>query len=181
MKSRPSAPTRVETIAPNATRFKKDEEFRFYPVLMIADPLRRTCVPYNQHENINKDFDISNREGFRLQQSKQKGGGRTIEEIHQYLEKPEAFDEFMAGLRESYSDQEETLRSADQHLSKAVDLNPNFALAYAGLGYALACGGEPERGFGPAGGGERPRERYEARAGGLPPRAHANASFTWRG
>jgi TolB-like protein len=36
---------------------------------------------------------------------------------------------------------------AISHLSKAVDLNPNFALAYAGLGYALACGGEPERGL----------------------------------
>jgi TolB-like protein len=36
---------------------------------------------------------------------------------------------------------------AVSHLSKAVDLNPNFALAHAGLGYALACGGEPERGL----------------------------------
>ena len=33
------------------------------------------------------------------------------------------------------------------HLSKSVELNPNFALGYAGLGYALACGGEPERGL----------------------------------
>ena len=36
---------------------------------------------------------------------------------------------------------------AVNHLSKSVDLNPNFALGYAGLGYALACGGEPERGL----------------------------------
>jgi TolB-like protein/DNA-binding winged helix-turn-helix (wHTH) protein/Flp pilus assembly protein TadD len=33
------------------------------------------------------------------------------------------------------------------HLSKAIDLNPNFALAHAGLGYALACGGDPETGL----------------------------------
>jgi TolB-like protein len=33
------------------------------------------------------------------------------------------------------------------HLSRSIDLNPNFALAHAGLGYALACGGEPERGL----------------------------------
>jgi len=33
------------------------------------------------------------------------------------------------------------------HLSKAVDLNPNFALGHAGLGYALACSGQPERGL----------------------------------
>ena len=33
------------------------------------------------------------------------------------------------------------------HLSKSVDLNPSFALGYAGLGYALAVGGQPERGI----------------------------------
>ena len=33
------------------------------------------------------------------------------------------------------------------HLSRALDLIPSFALAHAGLGYALACGGQPERGL----------------------------------
>jgi TolB-like protein/cytochrome c-type biogenesis protein CcmH/NrfG len=33
------------------------------------------------------------------------------------------------------------------HLMKSVDLNPNFALGHAGLGYALACGGQPENGL----------------------------------
>jgi len=33
------------------------------------------------------------------------------------------------------------------HLSKSVELNPSFALGHAGLGYALACGGQPERGL----------------------------------
>jgi len=32
-------------------------------------------------------------------------------------------------------------------LSKSIDLTPSFALAHAGLGYALACGGQPERGL----------------------------------
>ncbi len=36
---------------------------------------------------------------------------------------------------------------AVSHLSRSIELNPNFALGYAGLGYALACGGEPERGL----------------------------------
>ena len=36
---------------------------------------------------------------------------------------------------------------AVKHLSKSIDLNPNFALGHAGLGYALACGGQPERGL----------------------------------
>ena len=33
------------------------------------------------------------------------------------------------------------------HLSKAIELNPSFALAYAGKGYALAVGRQPERGI----------------------------------
>jgi tetratricopeptide (TPR) repeat protein len=36
---------------------------------------------------------------------------------------------------------------AATHLSKSVDLNPNFALGHAGLGYAFACGGQPVRGL----------------------------------
>jgi len=34
-----------------------------------------------------------------------------------------------------------------QHLARSVELNPSFALGHAGLGYALACGGQPERGL----------------------------------
>ena len=36
---------------------------------------------------------------------------------------------------------------AVNHLFKSIDLNPNFALGHAGLGYAFACGGQPERGL----------------------------------
>lgn len=36
---------------------------------------------------------------------------------------------------------------AVMHLSQSVELNPNFALGHAGLGYVYACGGEPERGL----------------------------------
>jgi adenylate cyclase len=36
---------------------------------------------------------------------------------------------------------------AESHLHKAIELTPSFALAHAGLGYALACGGQPERGL----------------------------------
>jgi TolB-like protein len=36
---------------------------------------------------------------------------------------------------------------AVRHLSLSVEINPNFALGHAGLGYALACGGQPQRGL----------------------------------
>ena len=54
-----------------------------------------------------------------------------------YSSDPEAYNEFMAGLRESYSDRPETLESAIQHLSKAVERDPEFALAHAWLSYRL--------------------------------------------
>jgi eukaryotic-like serine/threonine-protein kinase len=72
-------------------------------------------------------------------------GRRVVESLHtrfprpvpksrdRYSADPEAFDEFMLGLRESYSDREETLRSAVQHLSRAVERDPEFALAHAWL------------------------------------------------
>jgi TolB-like protein/Flp pilus assembly protein TadD len=36
---------------------------------------------------------------------------------------------------------------AVMYLSQSIELNPNFALGHAGLGYAYACGGQPERGL----------------------------------
>ena len=54
-----------------------------------------------------------------------------------YSSDPEAYSEFMAGLRESYSDRRETLESAIQHLSKAVERDPEFALAHAWLSYVF--------------------------------------------
>jgi serine/threonine protein kinase len=50
-----------------------------------------------------------------------------------YTSDSEAYNEFMAGLRESSSDRQETLRSALVHLSKAVERDPDFALAHATL------------------------------------------------
>ena len=47
----------------------------------------------------------------------------------------DAYGEFMAGLRESSSDQQETLKSAAGHLSNAVECDPEFALAHATLSF----------------------------------------------
>jgi serine/threonine-protein kinase len=55
-----------------------------------------------------------------------------------YSSDPEAYNEFMAGLRESYSDRREVLESAIRHLSAAVQHDPEFALAHAWLSYVLA-------------------------------------------
>ena len=52
-----------------------------------------------------------------------------------YSSDPEAFDEFVSGLRESYSNQPKLLLSAIEHLSAAVERDPEFALAHATLSY----------------------------------------------
>jgi eukaryotic-like serine/threonine-protein kinase len=52
-----------------------------------------------------------------------------------YSSDPEAYGEFMTGLRESYADSLEALQSAAQHLSTSVERDPDFALAHAWLSY----------------------------------------------
>jgi len=52
-----------------------------------------------------------------------------------YSSDPEAYGEFMAGLRESGSNQYEVLQSAAAHLANAVERDPEFALAHAWLAH----------------------------------------------
>ena len=54
---------------------------------------------------------------------------------HRYSSDPEAYVEFMSGLRESYASRPEILESAIKHLSRAVALDSEFALAHATLSY----------------------------------------------
>lgn len=52
-----------------------------------------------------------------------------------YSSDPEAYGEFIAGLRESYGDSPEAFQSAAEHLSKAIERDPDFALAHAWLSH----------------------------------------------
>jgi non-specific serine/threonine protein kinase len=88
------------------------------------------------------DFDLDN--VFEVQDEI---GRRVVESLHsrfplavprsrdRYSSDPEAYNEFMAGLRESAADQLDTLRIAAKHLSSAVERDPNFALAHATLSF----------------------------------------------
>jgi serine/threonine protein kinase len=65
-----------------------------------------------------------------------------------YSSDPEAYNEFMAGLRESSSDRQDMLRSAAEHLSRAVERDPEFALAHATLSFVamnMYFGFDPQR------------------------------------
>ena len=101
------------------------------------------------------DFDLDN--VFEVQDEI---GRRVAESLHsrflsavpksrdRYSSDPEAYSEFMAGLSESSSDVQETLRSAVEHLSRAVERDPEFALAHATLSLVamnIHFGFDPQR------------------------------------
>src|SRR5262249_49633717 len=74
-------------------------------------------------------------------------GRRVVETLHsrfapagpksrdRYSSNPEAYNEFISGLGESFAKRPETLKSAVQHLSRAVERDPDFALAHATLSH----------------------------------------------
>jgi serine/threonine protein kinase len=79
-------------------------------------------------------FEVQDEIGRRVVESLQSRFSPTVPKSRdRYSSDPEAYNEFMAGLRESSSDQQDTLRSAAEHLSSAVERDPEFALAHAWL------------------------------------------------
>ena len=81
-------------------------------------------------------FDVQDEIGQRVVESLRTRFTRVAPKSRdRYSSDPEAYNEFISGLRESFSDRQDILRSAADHLSKACDLDPDFALAHAALSY----------------------------------------------
>jgi TolB-like protein len=93
--------------------FSEKHDFRLENVFDVQDEIGRRVV-----ESLRSRFLIS------AQKSRDR-----------YSSDPEAYDEFISGLRESYTDRPETLQSALEHLSRAIERDPEFALAHATLSY----------------------------------------------
>ena len=112
---------------------KRGSEWRVS--ISLFDATTRTITLSEKH-----DFTLEN--VFEVQDEI---GRRVVESLHslfpsavpksrdRYSSDPEAYNDFMAGLRESYSDRLDTLQSAAAHLSSAVERDPEFALAHAWL------------------------------------------------
>jgi hypothetical protein len=81
-------------------------------------------------------FDVQDEIGRRIMTSLQSRFSPAIPKSRdRYSSDPEAYGEFMLGLRESASDRLEVLQSAATHLSAAVERDPEFALAHAWLAH----------------------------------------------
>jgi tetratricopeptide (TPR) repeat protein len=81
-------------------------------------------------------FEMQDEIGRKVVESLQSRLPRTVRKSRErYSSDPEAYAEFMAGLHGSYGYSREDLQSAAQHLSRAVALDPTFALAHAWLSH----------------------------------------------
>jgi DNA-binding SARP family transcriptional activator/Tfp pilus assembly protein PilF len=90
-----------------------------------------------KHEFMLDDvFEVQDEIGRRVVESLQSRFPRTVPRSRdRYSSDPEAYNEFMAGLRDSSSGTADSLRSAAVHLSRAVERDKEFALAHATLSF----------------------------------------------
>ncbi len=107
--------------------------------LHLFDAMMQKSISSEQHDFVLESiFDVQDEIGRQVVESLRKRFPPAVPKSRdRYSSDPEAYNEFMAGLRESYSDRRDTLESAIQHLSTAIERDPDFALAHAWLSYVL--------------------------------------------
>jgi serine/threonine protein kinase len=105
--------------------------------VQLFDSMTQKISYSEKHDFVRENvFEVQDEIGRRVVEALERRFHRAAPKSRdRYSSDPEAFEEFVAGLRESYSDREDVLRSAAQHLSKAVERDPEFALAHATLSY----------------------------------------------
>jgi TolB-like protein/tRNA A-37 threonylcarbamoyl transferase component Bud32 len=101
----------------------------------LFDAMTEKSISSEQHDfDLDSVFEVQDEIGRQVVESLRKRFPPAVPKSHdRYSSDPEAYNEFMAGLRESYSDRPEVIGSAIQHLSKAVERDPEWALAHAWL------------------------------------------------
>jgi serine/threonine protein kinase len=103
----------------------------------LYDSTTQKIAYAERHDFVQEDvFEVQDEIGRRVLESLQMRLKKVAPKSRdRYSSDPEAFEALMTGLRESYSPRQETLRSAAEHLSRAVELDPDLALAHATLSY----------------------------------------------
>jgi serine/threonine protein kinase len=103
----------------------------------LFDAMTQKSVSSEQHDfDLDNVFDVQDEIGRQVVESLRRRFPSAVPKSRdRYSSDLEAYDEFMAGLRDSHSDQQDTLEGAIQHLSAAITRDPEFALAHAWLSY----------------------------------------------
>jgi len=103
----------------------------------LFDATTHKVILSESHDfDLDNVFDVQDEIGRRIMTSLQSRFSPAIPKSRdRYSSDPEAYGEFMLGLRESASDRLDVLQSAATHLSAAVERDPEFALAHAWLAH----------------------------------------------
>jgi serine/threonine protein kinase len=105
--------------------------------MQLFDAMTQKVTMSEKHDFVLENvFDVQDEIGRRVVKSLRSRFPLAVAKSRdRYSSDPEAYNEFMAGLLESYADRPETLESAIRHLSTAIERDPEFALAHAWLSY----------------------------------------------
>jgi TolB-like protein/Tfp pilus assembly protein PilF len=103
----------------------------------LFDAMSQKITFAEKHDFVLEDiFEVQDEIGRRIVESLRKRFPPAAPKSRErYSSDLNAYSEFMIGLHESYSDRSESLKNAIQHLSAAVERDPEFALAHAWLSY----------------------------------------------
>lgn len=117
---------------------KLGQRWRVTLQLYDADA-RKTVFASKLDFNLADIFDIQDQISERVAESlSAKFRSRPAKARDRYSTDPNAYDEYLQGLKDSYSDTLSIMENALQHLSRAVEQDPDFALAHAALARVLA-------------------------------------------
>ena len=103
----------------------------------LFDAARGKIILSEKHDfTLDSMFEVQDEIGRRVVTSLQRRFPRAVATSRErYTADREAYGESMTGLSESVSDRQETLRSAAAHLTRAIERDPEFALAHATLSF----------------------------------------------
>jgi TolB-like protein/Tfp pilus assembly protein PilF len=105
-------------------------------VQLFDGSIRKTIFAEKLDFRLENAFDVQDEIGTRVVELF-RGRLNTLapKSSKRYSAEPDAYSEFMLGLRDSYSDRRERIENAANHLSKALEHDPEFGLAHATLSY----------------------------------------------
>jgi tetratricopeptide (TPR) repeat protein len=95
--------------------------------------MQRMAASETHDFTLDNVFDVQDGIGRRVVDSLHRRFPRAAPSRDRYSSDPEAYNAFMAGLRESFGDLPDTLAIAAELLSRAVERAPEFAVAHATL------------------------------------------------
>ena len=105
-------------------------------IQMFDATMQKVTLSERHDFNLDDVFEVQDEIGRRVAESLHSRFPSTVPKSRdRYSSDPDAYNEYMAGLHESVSDEQNTLRSAAEHLSRAVERDPEFALAHALLSF----------------------------------------------